>query len=190
MQETQLTRRGLLAGLTSLASLALAPRVFALPGAPKKWDASMELGIDVTVATIEGARVRRPYVAVFVEDADGKPIRTLSLWVQTSRPGPRWHPDLRRWWRKEDEGDRAKLIETVSSATRGPGKYSLAWDGKNDAGKPVDQGKYTVVIEAAREHGTYGTIKKEIEVGKKPFKAKLEGNVEIEDATVEYRKRK
>jgi hypothetical protein len=184
MHDSQLSRRGLLSGL---ASLALAPKLFAA-GVAKKWDASMELAIDVTIATIEGRRVRRPYVAVWLEDSAGKPVRTLSLWVQKERPGPRWHPDLRRWWRNEDGRD--KLVETVSSATRGPGKYSLAWDGKNDAGKYVDQGKYTLVIEAAREHGTYAVMKKEIEVGKKPFKNSIEGNVEIEGATVEYRKRR
>ena len=185
MHEDQLSRRGLLA---ALASLAVAPRLFAAPSAPKKWDPSMELGIDLTIATIEGRRVRRPYVAIWVEDEAGNPVRTLSLWVQKERPGPRWFPDLKRWWRKEDDRDR--LMESVSSATRGPGKYSLAWDGKDDAGKAVDQGRYTLVIEAAREHGTYGTMKKEVEIGKKAFKAQVEGNVEIEGATVEYRKRK
>ncbi len=184
MQDSQLSRRGLLA---ALASLAVAPRVLAVV-APKKWDPRMELAVDVTVATIEGTRVRRPYVAIWVEDAAGKPVRTLSLWVQKERPGPRWFPDLRRWWRAEDDHD--KLLETVSSATRGPGKYSLAWDGKDDAGKPVDQGKYTLVIEAAREHGTHATMKKALDVGAKPFKDKIEGNVEIEGATVEYRKRR
>ena len=183
MQETHLSRRGLLAGL---AALALAPRAFAR--APKKWDPSMELAVDVTIATVEGTRVHRPYVAVWLEDAAGEPVRTLSLWVQTERRGPKWIPDLRRWWRNED--DREKLVETVSSATRGAGKYSLAWDGKDDAGRPVDQGRYTLCIEAAREHGTYGVIKMAIEVGKKPFKATVEGNVEIEGATVEYRKRR
>ena len=29
-------------------------------------------------------------------------------------------------------------------ATRSPGKYSVAWDGKDDAGKALPQGTYTV----------------------------------------------
>lgn len=186
MPEPRLSRRGLLAGLSTLA---VTPRLFAVGAGPKRWDPSMELSIDLTIATIEGRRVRRPYVAVWIEDAAGSAVRTLSLWIQKDRPGPRWHPDLRRWWRKE-ETDRDKLVETVSSATRGPGKYSLVWDGKDDAGKPLNQGRYTLVIEAVREHGTYGVMKKELDLGKKPLRATLEGNEEIEGATVEFRKRR
>lgn len=184
MQEPALSRRGLLAGL---ASLALVPR--ALAGlAPKRWDGSMELAVDVTIATVEGARVHRPYVAVWIEDNAGKPVRTLSLWVQTERRGPKWIPDLRRWWRDEPNHD--QLVSTVSSATRGAGKYSLVWDGKDDAGKPVEQGAYTLLVEAAREHGTYGVVRKPMTVGSKPFSARAEGNVEIEDVAVEFRKRR
>jgi hypothetical protein len=43
----------------------------------------------------------------------------------------------------------------VATATRPAGKYTLKWDGKDNAGKPVKPGKYTVILEAAREHGTY-----------------------------------
>ena len=38
---------------------------------------------------------------------------------------------------------------TVSSATRGPGKYTLVWDGKDNAGKPVKAGSYTPDTTAA-----------------------------------------
>jgi len=183
MKTPQLSRRGFLTGLTSLAigSTALGRHL-----GPKKWDSKMEVAVDVTIATIEGARVHRPYVAVYIEDEAGKVLRTLSLWVQTERRGPRWIPDLRRWWAGSDHD---KLVTTVSSATRSAGKYSLAWDGKDDAGKLLNQGKFTVCIEAAREHGTYQLIKKEIEIGKKTFNVKVDGNTEIESANIEYRKR-
>ena len=188
MQETPLSRRGLLAAFASFAVAApLSARGLFAAVAPKKWDPSMELAVDVTIATVEGTRVHRPYVAVWIEDKDGKAVRTLSLWVQTERRGPRWIPDLKRWWR--DEPDHDKLVETISSATRGAGKYTLIWDGKDDAGKPVELGKYVLCVEAAREHGTYGVMKKELDFAKKPFRDKLEGNVEIEGAAVEFRKR-
>ena len=183
MQESALSRRGLLAGL---AALALPGRLLAT-GGPKRWDGGMEVAVDVTIATVEGVRVHRPYVAVYVQDKDGKPVRTLSLWVQTERRGPKWIPDLRRWWR--DEPDHDKLVQTVSSATRGAGRYGLVWDGKDDAGKPVPQGRYTILVEAAREHGTYGVISKEMEFAKKPVSERLAGNPEIESVAVEYRKR-
>lgn len=186
MKTPPLSRRGFLTGLASLAVASSLRAYGLLPTSPKKWDSSMEVAVDVTIATVQGMRVHRPYVAVYIEDEAGKVVRTLSLWVQTERRGPRWIPDLRRWWSGTDHD---KLVPTVSSATRNAGKYSLAWDGKGDDGKVVTQGKYTVVIEAAREHGTYGVLKQPIEIGKKTFTAKVEGNVEIEGATVEYRKR-
>ncbi|MEM0924921.1 MAG: DUF2271 domain-containing protein, partial [Planctomycetota bacterium] len=41
-----------------------------------------------------GARYRRPYLAVWLEDPDGYPVKTATLWWQTEQPGPRWHRDL------------------------------------------------------------------------------------------------
>jgi len=189
-----ISRRSLIAVIATTAFSL--PSVFALAtgrrSAPK-FDPRFEMLVDVEIAVQEGWRVHRPYVAVWIEDASGKSIRTLSLWVQTMRRGPRWIPDLRRWYR--DEQNRAQveggdLIYTVSSATREAGKYSLTWDGKNDKGKLVDQGEYTLCVEAACEHGTYQLSTKKFRVGSSPFKAELEGNVEIKGATVEFRKRR
>lgn len=178
----------MLGGLTSL--LFAVPSVNALAAGLRrgpKFDDRFELAIDVEIAKQEEFRVHRPYVAVYIEDKDGKAVRTLSLWVQTQRRGPKWIPDLRRWYRGEHAQD---LIATVSSPTRNAGKYTVIWDGKNDKGALVDQGKYTVLVEAAREHGTYQLIRQEISVGGKAFKQTLEGNVEIKGAALEFRKRK
>ena len=109
------------------------------------------------------------------------------------RKGPKYLPDLRRWFRDEsarrgiDGGD---LSETISSATREAGKYSFVWDGKNDQGKLVDQGEYTICVEAARQHGTYQLITQKLKVETRAFKETLPGNVEVKGATVEFRRRK
>ena len=39
-----------------------------------------------------------------------------------------------------------------------PGNYTLTWDGKDDEGKLVKAGKYTVCVEAAREHGGHDIL--------------------------------
>lgn len=132
-------------------------------------------------------RYRKPYVAVWVEDKDGLPVRTLALWLQKN--GSRWHPDLRRWWRDDQARkllEDSDLIETVSRPTRPPGKYDVTWDGKDDSGVPVKPGQYTILIEAAREHGTYQLIRQEVTLGDKPFTKNLAGNVEIKSARVVY----
>lgn len=204
--EKSVTRRNLLTGLASLtaslaglAGLAQGAKspVAKSPATTKavKWDDKYEVAVDFEILQADGFRYHRPYVAVWLEDSMGKSVRTLSLWVQTSRRGPRWIPDLRRWYAEDQERLRtpgaADLVMTVSSATRMPGKYSLTWDGRDDKQKPVDQGTYTLNIESAREHGPYQLIRKEIVINSaKPFKLDLEGNSEIKGASVEYRKRK
>jgi len=136
-----------------------------------------------------GGRYRRPYVAVWVEDADGFPVKTLSLFLMADNPGPRWHRDLRRWYSSDQVRqlvDDAKLIGTISKPTRNPGVYKVAWDGRDDKGDLLQKGKYTLYIEAAREHGTYQLMKHGFELGGADFNEQLKGNVEISAASIRY----
>jgi len=156
------------------------------------WNKQFELAVNIEINAPEGGRYRRPYVAVWVEDAEGFPVRTISLWVQARQPGPRWFPDLRRWFRSDRMRrltENTDLIGTVSSPTRQPGKYTVLWDGLDDGKKPVPQGAYTVYVEAAREHGTYQLLKKAVTLADRPLRADLGGNVEIKAASLEYRRR-
>lgn len=193
-QRPSLSRRSL---LSSLASLALTfPSAIGLvraASAARKFDPRFELAIDLEIAVQDGFRVRRPYIAVWLEDSNGKPVRTLSLWMQSGRKGAKYIPDLKRWFRDEQaraQADGGDLTQTASSATREAGKYSVVWDGKNDKGVLVDQGQYTLFIEAARQHGTYQLIVQKLNIGTRPFSDTLTGNIEIKGAAVELRKRK
>jgi hypothetical protein len=78
----------------------------------------------------------------------------------------------------------------MSGPTRQPGVYTVIWDGKNDAGKVVDQGDFTVNLEIAREHGSYQLIRKDMALTTKPIKIDLPGNTEIKSATFELRKKR
>jgi hypothetical protein len=176
-------------GLTAFRRLA---PLAALPPAPK-WDDRFELAVDFEIATPRGERYHRPYVAVWVEDSTGNPVRTLSVWVNTSGKGPRYIRELRRWVSAERDTESAggpDLIATVSSATRLPGPYQVTWDGRDDRGNAVAQGNYRVLIEAAREHGSYQLMQQQLSLGAKPVAADLGGNDEIASARVEYRRRK
>ena len=101
-------------------------------------------------------RVKRPYVAVWIEDAEGKRVRTVAVWGNQ----PKYMPDLREWWKVARE-DR-EWAATITRATRSAGSHRVAWDGMDDKGAPLPTGTYTVVLEVNREHGTYcierGTI--------------------------------
>ena len=49
-------------------------------------------------------------------------------------------------------------------------------------------GRYTVNIEAAREHGTYQIIRQEVELDGKPKQFQMSGNQELSSATIDYRR--
>lgn len=158
----------------------------------KAWESGFELVISFEVVNPGQGSYRRPYIAVFVEDTHGKPVRTLELWYQRGR-GVRWLRNLRSWYRGEvsrmqrDGGD---LASTMSGPTRQPGTYSVIWDGKNDAGKVVEQGDYVVVLEVVREHGTYQLERKTLALTNKPVKVDLLENAELKHGTIEFRKKR
>ena len=134
-------------------------------------------------------RYRKPYVAVWIEDEHKFPVKTIALWIMQDRPGPRWYPDLKRWYSSDRMrllAEDQNLIDGMSGATRSPGKHKMAWDGTDNAGVRLPEGKYTLMIESAREHGSYQLIKETIEVGK-PLKKNLKGNAEIKAVSVDYR---
>lgn len=151
-----------------------------------------ELRLKFEINHPEGGRYLRPYVAVWIEDKDAFPVRTLLLWLLAPPKGERWISDLRRWSRGDQMRrlvDAQDLVATISGATRNPGEYSVAWDGKDDHGQLVKPGNYTLYLEAAREHGTYQLMKHEFAVGGVDFNAAIKGNEEIKGATIEYRRR-
>src|SRR3981189_3682333 len=84
--------------------------------------------------------------------------------------------------------DAYSFAHSIASATRSPGKYTFNWDGKDDAGKPVAAGKYTVFIEGAREHGTHQLTRHERDFNGTPAKVDLKGNAETAGASLDYPK--
>ncbi len=166
--------------------LALPNPVATLLASEQTWDPSHQLTVTVELARI-GGRATRPYLAVWIEDKDRYPIRTLALWVEKLK----WLPDLRSWYR----GDRLRsmaegsnLVNSVSSPTRAPGRYTLSWDGKDQQGKLVKPGVYTVLIEAAREHGTYQIMRQEMDFSGVAKHVDLPGNIEVTSAALDYQK--
>lgn len=148
------------------------------------------LHVDLSINRPPGGRYRRPYVAVWLEDQDGFPVKTAALWLQADQPGPRWHRDLTRWYRNDRMRklvEDTDVIDAVSGPTRGPGDYSAYFDGTDNNGKLLPSGRYTLCIEVAREHGTYQLIKDTLELGDKPIRQKgLKGNLEVSAASYRF----
>ncbi len=147
----------------------------------------MELAVKLDLPRIDNPRYRRPYVAVWIEDKDKYPVRTVALWFSK----PRYLNEMKGWYRDDQVRNLSEgtdISATVSSATRDPGSYSVKWDGKDNAGKLVKAGTYTVLIEAAREHGGHSLVKQEIDFNGKAAQFKLPASDELGAVQLDYRK--
>jgi FAD:protein FMN transferase len=155
--------------------------------APAPADEPFELLINVEINLQKEGFAKRPYVAVWVEDEEHAPVKTIALWHGSDR----YIPELKSWYLKYRGlyTENLKFNPSVTSATRSAGKYTVRWGGLDDQGNPVKPGKYILKIEAAREHGTYQLMRQEITCDDTPKKIDLAGNVEIASASLDYSKK-
>lgn len=164
-------------------------------GGGPSWGDQFELAINFEINRPPDSTkgYRRPYVVVWAEDETGRTVRTLVYWVSLGGQGPdRWLPDLSRWYRDDPALSRAakkNMVFTTARPTRPPGKYNIIWDGKDAMGRPLPPGRYTVSIEAAREHGTHQLLRQALTLADQPFVEELPGDVEIKSATLSYRRK-
>ena len=137
--------------------------------------------LTVTLTLAHGRSSKRPYVAVWAEDTNGKLARLLAVWGNQSK----YLPDLSSMWRLV--GRDQNLLHSVTRATRSPGKYELVWDGLNDERKPVPPGTYHIVVETNQEHGTYAKQSGTIELGDRPTSITLPATTNFEPVLIQYR---
>lgn len=113
-----------------------------------------ELQVTVEIPRLEVAEYHRPYVALWVEGADGK-VTNLAAWYDVKKrneEGEKWLKDMRQWWRKVGR-DLTLPIDGISGATRAPGTHTVTFTTGKGAIENLAPGKYEFVIEAAREVG-------------------------------------
>ncbi|MDB5724133.1 MAG: hypothetical protein JWQ16_887 [Novosphingobium sp.] len=134
------------------SSLSLADATIAVAVADTALAASATVTIELP--RIDAAPYRKPYVAVWLEDARGKQVRMVSVFHDQARIGGRWLPDLRTWWRA---GGRAMTMpaDGISRPTQAPGRHTVTLRGLEG----LAPGRYTVVVEAAREKGGRDLVK-------------------------------
>jgi thiamine biosynthesis lipoprotein len=168
-------RRHASAGWSALAE----PRLI-LTQAPSAWPADFRLTIDYEIPP-HGGRAQPPYVVVWITDATGAPVRTLAAMGADAR----FIDENYIWWRRVGR-TMGRGIDAAAKPTRRPGRYSLVWDGLNDKGQPAAQGRYTVHIEATREHGGHGYQTFDITLGSQAAAVESAGVDELGPATVRY----
>ena len=147
--------------VTTLAALVLAALVLISALTSVSSALAAEVSIEVNLPVSEGSMNYRPYVAVWVEDAQDQTVKTIAVW----RKEADWLKDMRRWWRKAGRYDQGEL-DSVTGATRRPGKHEVKWDATNQQGEAVPAGQYTLNIEASREHGSRSWVRQTITLGK------------------------
>lgn len=98
--------------------------------------------VELEVPKIGVAEYHRPYIAVWIENAERKQVLQIALWLEKEK----WHRDLRSWWRRGGKSIQLP-VDGVSGATRRPGHYRV----QSSAALP--SGSYTLNIEAVREVG-------------------------------------
>lgn len=136
-------------------TLAATAAVASAFGAPAL---AADLTVSVEIPRLSVAAYHRPYVAVWIERPDNTAVRTLSVWYEVSNvaEGRDWLKDMRTWWRR---GGRAMTLpaDGISSATKAPGRHSVAVSGARLSSLPA--GDYVLVVEAARELGGRETVR-------------------------------
>lgn len=140
------------------------------------WPAGFQLSVGITLAPAR----HRPYVAIWIESPDGRLVRTLDVWGRERK----YQQKLPAWWPLvRDNPDRVKA---VTRASRGAGTYAVAWDGRDDAGNPLPQGRYVLRIEAAQEKGAVSQIKAPVDCGGQAASGRVEGNATVSAVALTY----
>jgi hypothetical protein len=150
------------------------------PSAAPAWPTNFQVKINVNLKTPAGGRVRRPYVAVWVEDASKKVVRTVAVWGADRR----WLREM-TWWRVGGSNPETPP-QSVTRATRAAGNYALEWDGLNDKKEPVPQGEYKIFLEINRESGRHVTESVVIQCGADAKSVEFRPTAESEASKVEY----
>ena len=143
------------------------------------WPPGYEVSLTLTLKTVQMMRVRRPYVAVWAEDANGRLVRNIEAWASKTK----YYRDLDSWWKINGS---SYNVSSITKPTRDPGKYRLVWNGLDDRGQPVPPGTYQIIVETNREHGNYYKRSASILCGPKPSSASLPGTPEFETVAIEY----
>ena len=139
--------------------------------------------IDYEIPAIDADRYRKPYLAVWIEHEDGRAVRQLHVLGDRSR----WLSELPRWWRHYGRNDPAGALG-IARPTRAPGHYTLAWDGRDDRGRPMPAGCYVLRVEAARENGDHEDIALPFPLGGATSPLQHQGQSEIGRLLLRYDK--
>lgn len=114
-----------------------------------------DLSVKFELPQLNVAEYHKPYVAMWIERADGNIASTLAVLYDIKKrdnAGEKWVKDMRTWWRKGGR-DAALPIDGVSGATLAAGSHTMNFGNARTGIDKLPAGDYKLVVEAARESG-------------------------------------
>ena len=178
-------RRLASAGWQSLVDTRSGPRAELIRVADgPAWPKGFEVAVGYEIPKFAVGNYRSPYVVVWVTDENKALVRVITMLGDDAK----YTPDNYVFWRRY--GRKAPGLDAVAKPTRAPGKYGLVWDGKDQVGKPVAQGRYTIHVEAVREHGGHSYTSSDLDLRAAPTTASIAGKDELGAISLRYGKKK
>ena len=147
------------------------------------WPAGFEVDIDYTIPDLSYGRYRPPFVVVWITDEHGALVRTL--FHLGNRPR-RYLDSNYVWWNAFEAAVDVDRLDSVTRPSRAPGRYTAVWDGRDDDGAPVGQGRYYVNIEMSREHGGHSHQRIPLALGTQPVSGSAAAQTEAGPAAARY----
>jgi len=123
---------------------------------------------------------QRQYVAVWIEDMDGKLQRILTFMANREQ----YYKELSTFYSVANRNQ--VRLSSIARATRAPGNYHFVWDGLDEKKMPVQAGSYRVIVETNQEHGQYGKQAGVIECSDKPMEITLPATTNFEPVLVQF----
>ena len=145
------------------------------------WPEGWRLKVAYEIPRGTSGDYENPYVAVWVTDDDGKPVRNLLLLGDE----PRWQEENYVHWRRVGRKLPA-IVDQVARPTRPPGSYEIIWDGRDDHGRLMPQGQYTLHVECSREHGRHQYEKTALDLRAAPLAASIDPGAELGAVRIAY----
>ncbi len=143
------------------------------------WPQNYAVSVSFEVPRV--ADTTKPYIAIWITDAQRNVVRTLMVIGDKAR----WRESNYVFWRRVERTDLA-AVESIARPTRAPGRYTVAWDGLDNAGRAVGQGQYTLNIEASREHGSHNVQTIPLTLGAAPLQSDAPAQGELGATQVRY----
>jgi FAD:protein FMN transferase len=144
---------------------------------PSAWPAGCQVQLTVTI----GKSWWRPPLAIWVENDRGQAVVSLAAWGKT-----KYLMLLKDWWKAFARDE--KSVEAISRATRAAGTYRLTWNGLDQNGAPVPQGRYTLRAQITPDGKKVFQFSKEIQCGTGPARTEIQGSAEskLDSLLIEY----